>query len=350
MSTPTLMNAERTPGSRSLWHRGGACSALGVGLAAAPPRARTDPRHRRRDDRAPRRHVLRRANSPRTSQRTSSPRPGWPSPPSPRLPVRPFPCAPRSRRISDLVVELGRAPEPGRLRDALARAFHDPTLELGYWLPESGESPMSTDDRVDVTPARHGPSRRSNAVAARSPRSYTMRRSARTPRCWTRSRAPRGSRSRTSAAHRAARATRRDQRLAEPGSSRPASRNVGDSTRPSRRRGQRLVTLSLNLRMAQECLSAIPAAEEMLDEVGEDLKLALEELRDLARGLHPASSPIGAWSRPCSRSRIAPRFRSRSPASRPAGSRASKRRSISSWRRASPTRPSTLGHPARTSS
>ncbi len=39
--------------------------------------------------------------------------------------------------VTDFVVELGEA-RSGTLRDALARALGDPTLELGYWLPESG--------------------------------------------------------------------------------------------------------------------------------------------------------------------------------------------------------------------
>src|SRR5215211_7903426 len=52
---------------------------------------------------------------------------------------------------------------------------------------------------------------------------------------------------------------------------------------------QRLVTLAVRLRIAQECLPEDPAAAEaMLASVGEDLKRALEELRELARGLHPA--------------------------------------------------------------
>jgi signal transduction histidine kinase len=52
---------------------------------------------------------------------------------------------------------------------------------------------------------------------------------------------------------------------------------------------QRLVTLAVHLRVAQECLREDPkAAEAMLANVGEDLKVALEELRELARGLHPA--------------------------------------------------------------
>jgi signal transduction histidine kinase len=52
---------------------------------------------------------------------------------------------------------------------------------------------------------------------------------------------------------------------------------------------QRLVTLSLHLRMAQETLhDDALAAEAMLEGVGDDLKQALKELRELARGLHPA--------------------------------------------------------------
>jgi signal transduction histidine kinase len=52
---------------------------------------------------------------------------------------------------------------------------------------------------------------------------------------------------------------------------------------------QRLVTLSLHLRMAQETLHDDPlATETMLAGAGDDLKHALDELRELARGLHPA--------------------------------------------------------------
>ena len=52
---------------------------------------------------------------------------------------------------------------------------------------------------------------------------------------------------------------------------------------------QRLVTMAVHLRIAQETLREDPAAADaMLAGVGEELKLALEELRELARGLHPA--------------------------------------------------------------
>jgi signal transduction histidine kinase len=52
---------------------------------------------------------------------------------------------------------------------------------------------------------------------------------------------------------------------------------------------QRLVTLAVQLRVAQERVEEDPvAARAMLATIGDELKLALEELRELARGLHPA--------------------------------------------------------------
>jgi PAS domain S-box-containing protein len=52
---------------------------------------------------------------------------------------------------------------------------------------------------------------------------------------------------------------------------------------------QRLVSLSLALRLAQAKVSADPdGAESVLQSAREELALALEELRELARGIHPA--------------------------------------------------------------
>ena len=52
---------------------------------------------------------------------------------------------------------------------------------------------------------------------------------------------------------------------------------------------QRLVTLSLTLRLAQARLHDEPAAaQELLEASSAELASALEELRELARGLHPA--------------------------------------------------------------
>jgi signal transduction histidine kinase len=52
---------------------------------------------------------------------------------------------------------------------------------------------------------------------------------------------------------------------------------------------QRLVALSINLRMAEKRASeGDPAAAELVRSAGEEAGLALRELRDLARGIHPA--------------------------------------------------------------
>jgi len=52
---------------------------------------------------------------------------------------------------------------------------------------------------------------------------------------------------------------------------------------------QHLVSLALRLRNAAECLDDDPAAaHELLDQAGVELAVAIEELRELARGLHPA--------------------------------------------------------------
>jgi signal transduction histidine kinase len=58
--------------------------------------------------------------------------------------------------VTDLVVELGEA-RSGTLRDALARALGDPTLEVGYWLPASGSYVNAAGRPLDMSP---GPGRR----------------------------------------------------------------------------------------------------------------------------------------------------------------------------------------------
>jgi signal transduction histidine kinase len=52
---------------------------------------------------------------------------------------------------------------------------------------------------------------------------------------------------------------------------------------------QRLVGLALSLRLARDKLESDPeAAAALLDEAGAELALATDELRELARGIHPA--------------------------------------------------------------
>jgi signal transduction histidine kinase len=51
---------------------------------------------------------------------------------------------------------------------------------------------------------------------------------------------------------------------------------------------QRLVATSLSVRLAASRAKADPQLRGMLERAGDELSLALEELRELARGLHPA--------------------------------------------------------------
>ena len=52
---------------------------------------------------------------------------------------------------------------------------------------------------------------------------------------------------------------------------------------------QQLVTATMNLRAARQCLDADTAqVAELLDDAAADLAAAMDELRELARGIHPA--------------------------------------------------------------
>ena len=80
--------------------------------------------------------------------------------------------------VADLVVELGQTPTPARLRDALANALGDPSLQVAWW-------DSARDTFVDATGRRSSscrrrqrarPSRRSNGTASLRPRSSTTQR------------------------------------------------------------------------------------------------------------------------------------------------------------------------------
>ena len=43
----------------------------------------------------------------------------------------------RAEAVGELVAGLAASPEGGGLRDALADAISDPSLELAYWVPEA---------------------------------------------------------------------------------------------------------------------------------------------------------------------------------------------------------------------
>jgi signal transduction histidine kinase len=192
--------------------------------------------------------------------------------------------------VADLVVELERTP-PGSVRDALARTLGDPSLEVALWLPErnayvDGEGrpldlPAAGSDRAVTT---LGPA--SSPVAALVHDATLLER--------------RGLLEAAGAAARLALENERLQaelrlQLEEVRSSRSRIVEAGDEERRRLERNlhdgaqQRLLGLGLALQLARGQLGAeANGAAELLAEAEDELHAALDELRELARGIHPA--------------------------------------------------------------
>ena len=189
--------------------------------------------------------------------------------------------------VGELVVEL-RA-DPGDLRAPLARALRDPSLGLLYWLPrfgtwadQDGRAVELPADRARVTligddegepmaALVHDPALRDEPAlldAVTAAAAIALR----TGRLQAQLRANveelHGSRARVLEA-----GQRERQRL---------ERDLHDGAQ------QRLVALSLNLGVLQTRLDGDAAAKELLAEARTEIAVSLAELRDLARGLHPA--------------------------------------------------------------
>ena len=75
-------------------------------------------------------------------------------------------------------MELGET-RSGTLRDGLARALGDPTLEVAYWAPATGSYVDAAGRRVDISP---GPERRVTPIDRATVNG--SRRSSTTRRCW----------------------------------------------------------------------------------------------------------------------------------------------------------------------
>jgi len=193
--------------------------------------------------------------------------------------------------VSDLMTRLAEAHGPGGLRDALADALDDPSLELVYWLPEGrryvdfrGRDYAVPED--DPRRAIHYVQRDDECVAAII---YDANLSD----------ADAHVRAVGAAASLALLTERLDAELRakidELRASRERMLRIGLEERRRLERDlhdgaqQRLVAMALNIRLARAKLDADPlAADQLLESAGEELDSALAELRELARGIHPA--------------------------------------------------------------
>ena len=244
-------------------------------------------------------------------------------------------------RVASLVVELGRGVPVGGLRDVLARALGDPSLELAFAAPSgtgfvdaSGQpvelpvgDPSRTVTRLEREDELLGVLVHDPAIEAEDP-------------------------GLVEAVGNAARLALENERLAaevraqleEVRASRARIVEAADAERRRVERDlhdgaqQRLVALALRLQVAKE---TTPGATALLDEATGELQTAIGEVRGLARGVHPTiltetglRAAVDAWP-------SGPRCRSPSTSRRNATTRSSRRPPTSSSPRPSRTSPAT---------
>lgn len=192
--------------------------------------------------------------------------------------------------VGDLLVELRADPAPADLRGAFARALGDPSLTLVYWLPEfdswadpkgrpvelpkpdSGRATTLIDsDGAHVAALLHDASLRQepellDAVSAAA--AIALENGRLHSDLNARLEELRGSRVRVIEAGQKER-----QRL---------ERNLHDGAQ------QRLIALSLELGQLEERVATDRDARARLNQARKEIALSLEELRDVAHGIHPA--------------------------------------------------------------
>ena len=193
--------------------------------------------------------------------------------------------------VVDLVREVDRVP-PGELRAALARAVDDPSLEVAFWLPDRevyadaegraielpGESSARAVTRLDhdgepIAALVHDVSLLDDPELIEAAGAAARL-------------ALENARLQAELKAQIARVEESRARIVAAGDEqrRRIERDIHDGAQ------QRLVALALELRAAQKRLGADvpPELEAVLSDAVGELQLAVGELRELARGVHPA--------------------------------------------------------------
>ena len=191
---------------------------------------------------------------------------------------------------AELLVELGVNPGPGELQEAVARALKDPSAALAYWLPEfdsyadvngrqleledrpgRARTPIARDG-VPVASILHDAAllqepRLLASVAAAT--GMTIQNAQLQVELRARLEELRGSRVRIL--------------RAEQGERRRLERDLHDGAQ------QRLIALSMELGELEERLDGQTELRVRIEAAREEVTASLAELRDLARGIHPAA-------------------------------------------------------------
>jgi signal transduction histidine kinase len=193
--------------------------------------------------------------------------------------------------VSDLMARLRDAPARGELRDALAQALRDPSIELAYWLPAK-QRYVDADGRPFELPEHD--SRRAVAEIEHDGRPVAV-----VVHDATLLDQPELTQSVGAAAALALENERLDAELRSRSEEVSASRvRLITAEEAARRRlerslhdgpQQRLVALALGMRTARSRLPDHPdTAAELIEACEKELTTTIDELRELARGIHPA--------------------------------------------------------------
>jgi signal transduction histidine kinase len=178
--------------------------------------------------------------------------------------------------VADLVVELGKTPTPARLRDALANALGDRSLQVAYWSPSQNGFIDALGEKMDLPEYGAGQAvtmleRNGLPEAAIIHDAILLEEP--------------GLIASVASAMRLAVENDRLTSVVEAQllERRRVERDLHDGAQ------QRLISLSLELRVARNALgdTGDPVLRRSLDRAADEAMAALSELRDLALGIHP---------------------------------------------------------------
>ena len=187
--------------------------------------------------------------------------------------------------VGDLVVELDRA-GPGGVRRALARAVGDPTLELALWLPEAGTWADESGRPVVLPEGRdRAVTLIGDRLAAIVHDPVLLDQTAMLEAVGTAARVALEN-ERLQAELRAQLVALRESRArivrAGDEERRRLERDLHDGAQ------QRLLGVGMGLQMLKARVGGDADASALLDDTEAEVQMALQELRELARGIHPA--------------------------------------------------------------
>ncbi len=191
--------------------------------------------------------------------------------------------------VGELVLELTGDPAPGDLQDSLARALHDPSLKLAYWLPEferyADRYGRPVEVRRDAGHTATIVKRGGKPVAALLHDASLQKEPALLDAVVAAAGiALENGRLESDLRARVEELRRSRSRIVEVAQTerRRLERDLHDGAQ------QRLVALSLRLAAVERELDAHPSARRLVEEARNELDESLRELRELARGIHPA--------------------------------------------------------------